>query len=257
MDPGLTLAGMGVLVLLGAVLGGVGGLVGIGGGIIVIPILGLYFGMSQQMAQGTALVMVTPNVVVAVWRYRQRHPMPLKSVALLGLTTLATTWPAARLAVLMDSHVLSACFAVFLIGLSGYILWSNRAAAPSVDPAGAWNDRHLPWLGLLSGCFAGLFSVGAGIVATPILVRYFGKRQAMAQGIALAVVLPGSLLALATYAHAGQVDWTTGALLGIGGIATISYGVALAHRLPERRLRRFFAVMLLGTAALMFRQAAA
>jgi len=241
--------------LLGCVLGGVGGLLGIGGGIIAIPVLAMFFGMDQQTAQGTALVMITPNVLVAFWRYRQRNPFPLRTAGLVGLVTLFATWPAARFAVLMNPHLLMVCFAVFLIALAGYFLWGTRAAVPTaVAPVAPWNERYLPAVGVVGGLFAGLFGVGSGIVAAPLLVRGFGKRQAVAQGIALALVVPGAVVALATFAQAGQVDWQVGSLLAIGGMSTISWGVAWAHRLPERRLRRLFALLLLGTAALMIRQ---
>jgi len=238
---------------MGAVLGWVGGLLGIGGGIIAIPVLAMGFGMSQQLAQGTALVMITPNVLLAFWRYHQRNPLPLKTIGLLGAAALLATWPAARLAVLLDSRVLMVCFAVFLIGLSLYFLWGSRRSAPAIDPSKAWNERWLPGVGVISGFFSGLFSVGAGIVAAPILVRCFAKRQAVAQGIALAVVVPGSLVALSIYGQAGMVNWQSGLLLAVGGMTTVSSGVAWAHRLPERRLRRVFAVMLLITAGLMIR----
>jgi uncharacterized membrane protein YfcA len=238
---------------MGGVLGWIGGLLGIGGGIIAIPILAMGFGMSQQLAQGTALVMITPNVLVAFWRYHQRNPLPFGSIALLGAAALVSAWPAARLAVLLDSRVLMICFAVFLIGLALYFLWGSRQSAPAIDPAKAWNERWLPGVGLVSGLFTGLFNVGAGIVAAPILVRCFGKRQAVAQGIALAVVVPGALVSLTIYGQAQMVDWQTGVLLAISGMTTISSGVSWAHRLPESRLRRFFALMLLVTAGLMIR----
>lgn len=245
--------------LLGGVLGAIGGLLGIGGGIIAIPVLAMAFGMEQQMAQGTALVMITPNVLIAFWRYRQRSPFPLRSAVLVGLVTLLATWPAARLAVHMDSRLLMVCFALFLIALSCYFLWETRLNAPGsaasrTKSRAPWDERYLPAVGVVGGLFAGLFSVGSGIVAAPILVRGFGKRQAVAQGIALALVVPGALVALATFAQAGQVDWQIGALLAVGGMSTVSIGVAWAHRLPETRLRRLFAVLLLITAGLLIRQ---
>lgn len=241
--------------LLGCLLGGVGGLLGIGGGIIAIPVLTMFFGMDQQMAQGTSLVMITPNVLVAFWRYRQRNPFPLRKAGLVGLVTLVATWPAARLAVLMNPHLLMVCFAVFLIALASYFLWGTRAAVPTAVAARVpWNERYLPALGVLGGLFAGLFGVGSGIVTAPLLVRGFGKRQAVAQGIALALVVPGAMVALATFAQAGQVDWPIGSLLAVGGMSAVSWGVAWAHRLPERRLRRLFAILLLATAGLMIRQ---
>jgi len=241
--------------LLGAVLGGVGGLLGIGGGIVAIPVLALGFGMSQQLAQGTALVMIMPNVLLAFWRYYQRHPMPLATVGLLGACALIATGPAAWLAVHLDSGVLRRIFAVFLVGLALYFLHGARAAAPAETKHAGWHPRLMPGVGLAGGFMSGLFGVGAGLVAAPMLVRGFGLRQAVAQGMGLAMVVPGSLLALATFAQAGQVDWRTGALLAVGGTATISYGVSWAHRLPERKLRRLFALMLLATAALMATQA--
>ncbi|MNR19445.1 Sulfite exporter TauE/SafE [compost metagenome] len=54
-----------------------------------------------------------------------------------------------------------------------------------------------------------------------------------------------------TYAQAGHVDWTSGIPLSLGGMLTISWGVALAHRMPERRLRAAFAVCLIATAVVM------
>ena len=62
---------------LGAALGFLGGLFGIGGGIIVIPLLVLGFGLDQAVAQGTALVMMVPNLLICWWRYHQRHPVAL------------------------------------------------------------------------------------------------------------------------------------------------------------------------------------
>ena len=67
----------------------------------------------------------------------------------------------------------------------------------------------------------------------------------------LALVCPAAVVALFTYAAAGQVDWLLGLPLAIGGTATISAGVALAYRLPERRLRFAFCGLLVATAVLL------
>jgi len=242
-----------VPLLLGGVLGALGGLLGIGGGIIAIPILAMFFGMDQQTA-----VMMAPNVLIGFWRYRQRNPFPLRTAGVVGLTTLLATWPAARLAVHMDPRLLTVCFALFLAALAGYFLWGSRAVASAAAaedaPRAPWNERYLPGVGLVGGLCAGFFGVGSGIVAAPLLVRGFGKRQAVAQGIALALVVPGALAALAAFAQARRVDWQVGSLLAVGGVATVSWGVAWAHRLPEAKLRRLFALMLLLTAGLMIRQ---
>ncbi len=48
---------------------------------------------------------------------------------------------------------------------------------------------------------------------------------------------------MGTYAGQGHVDWTTGLCLSVGGVLTVAAGVELAHRLPERRLRLWFGLM--------------
>ena len=64
-------------------------------------------------------------------------------------------------------------------------------------------------------------------MVTPMLVRGFGQRQAAAQGLALALVVPGSLIALTTYARADQVNWSAGAPLALGGLSHHLYGRGL------------------------------
>jgi uncharacterized membrane protein YfcA len=85
-------------------------------------------------------------------------------------------------------------------------------------------------------------------VATPLFTGWFGQKQTMAQSLSLALVAPSSIIALLTYSSAARVDWAVGLPLAVGGLFTVSAGVALAHRLPERRMRAAFAWMLLCTA---------
>lgn len=248
LDAVTTLAAL----LLGAVLGGVGGLLGIGGGILAIPLLGAMYGLNQQLAQGTALVMMVPNVLLAFWRYRQRSPFPLLLAVRIGALSVLGTWLAAQLALGLDKGLLRQSFAVFLLLLGGYF-WREAQPRPQQADRPFWPARYLPGVGLLGGAFAGFFSVGAGIVAAPVLVRGFGKAQTEAQGLALALVLPGALVALASYGRAGAVDWPLGLCLALGGLFTVSPGVALAYRLPQARLRQLFAVLMWLTAGLSYR----
>ena len=84
---------------------------------------------------------------------------------------------------------------------------------------------------------------------TPLFTGCFGQRQTVAQSLSLALVAPSSVIALISYGGAQRVDWAMGLALAVGGLFTVSAGVALAHRLPEQRMRAAFAWMLLGTAA--------
>jgi uncharacterized membrane protein YfcA len=98
---------------------------------------------------------------------------------------------------------------------------------------------------------SGFFGIGGAFIAPPLLMAFFGLRQLEAQGLALALVSPSAFIALLAYAGAGQVDWVVGLPLALGGIGAISAGVALASRLPERRMRLAFCALLLLTAVLL------
>jgi uncharacterized membrane protein YfcA len=96
-----------------------------------------------------------------------------------------------------------------------------------------------------------MFGVGGGVIATPILTGIFGASQVAAQGLALALAAPATIITMTTYALHGHVDWRMGIPLAIGGLASISWGVALAHSLPERLLRSLFCVFLVICAIML------
>lgn len=256
-------ASVSINLLLGLVLGAVGGLFGIGGGLIAIPVLALGFGLDQQVAQGTALVMIAPNVALGFWRYRQRNPIDLKDASWLGGAAVGSTWLVAHWATHLDAASLRWAFAAFLVALAGLLHWGARRRRQAVGGTARHTEASMrarpvlkrPWLGVLglvSGVFSGLFTVGGGLVTVPALTTVFGiRKQTAAQGLSLAAVVPGALVALGTYAVAGKVDWSRGLPLAVGGLLSISWGVALAHRLPERVLGMAFCVLLLVAAALM------
>ncbi|HEX7927218.1 MAG TPA: sulfite exporter TauE/SafE family protein [bacterium] len=240
-------------IALGAVLGFLGGLFGIGGGVLAIPTLGVFFGFSQQMAQGTAMVTVVPNVYLALWLYRKRHDIPLRLALAVGFASIIFTYLAARVAIGMDSHLLRRCFAAFVFCVATYMVWKAWVLAPPAVPRPAVVSRKwLPSLGAITGIVGGLFGVGGGILTPPLMTGLFGMKQLEAQGWTLALVAPGATAALLTYGHAGEVHWRTGVLLAVGGFAAISPGVALAHKLPERLLRGAFGVFLWFAAAGLF-----
>ncbi len=238
---------------LGLLLGWVGGVFGIGGGLIAIPVLGWIFGMEQQLAQGTALLMVAPNVILGFWRYKQRNPIDLQAALLLAGSSILSTFITAQFAAGLQAHALRMAFACFLIGLALYLIIELRPRRAARTPRRVLGQHWLAGLGLVSGAFSGIFTVGGGLVVAPVLVKFFGiARQTTAQGLALATVTPSAVIALLTYARAGQVNWTIGLPLAAGGLFGISWGVHLAHRLPERRLRALFSLLLLLAAGMLF-----
>ena len=235
------------MLTLGAALGFFGGLFGIGGGIIAIPFLGLAFGMEQALAQGTSLAMMVPILLVGWWRYNRRHPVPWRAALQIGALASLTTVLVAYVATGLNPHVLRSVFSVFLLALAANVLLRRKKPAVVAAPA-RFSPRLMPLVGILGGACMGLLGVGGGLVATPCFTGLFGQRQTVAQSLSLALVTPCSIVALVTYGGAQRVDWSIGLPLAIGGLFTVSAGVALAHRLPERTMKTAFAWMILLTA---------
>ncbi|WP_028239419.1 sulfite exporter TauE/SafE family protein [Stutzerimonas azotifigens] len=241
----------GLDVLLGVVLGTLGGLFGIGGGLIAIPVIGVVFGIDQQLAQGTALVMVVPNVVLAIWRYNQRNRIDWRHALALGIPSLCLAYFGAAIAVSLDAVLMRLIFAGFLLVLALYTL---LRVFLQTAPGGTTLRHSWPWLAALgggAGALGGLFGVGAALLATPVLTSVFGASQVVAQGLSLSLALPSTSITLATYAMHDQVDWLLGLPLAVGGLLSISLGVKLAHALPERTLRAMFSGFLVLSAVLL------
>ncbi len=234
------------VLLIGASLGFFGGLFGIGGGIIAVPLFALGFGMDQALAQGTALVLMAPNLLLGWWRYHQRHPMPWQAICAIALSGTLTTWLIARVATQLDPQLLRWIFSGFLALLALRLLVSAKQQACQQERR--LNLRVLPLVGLVGGSSMGLLGIGGGLLAGPLLSGWLGQRQTTAQGLSLALVAPSSVVALATYAQNQRVDWTLGLPMALGGLLTVSAGVTLAHRLPERPMRTSFALLVLAAA---------
>ena len=128
--------------LLGLAMGTVGGLFGIGGGLVAIPALGVLFGLDQQLAQGTALVMVVPNVVLALWRYHQRNRIELKHALLLSASGFACAWLASLYAVELQAERMRLAFVAFLVALALYNL--ARLFMRSAPVSSLVNTRRSP-----------------------------------------------------------------------------------------------------------------
>jgi uncharacterized membrane protein YfcA len=238
-------------VVLGAGIGVLSGIVGIGGGLFIIPLLGVFFGLTQQRAQGTALVMVVPNVLLGLWRYARYRGFDARGAWLLALLAPFSTYVGARLATAAPSRALRVGFAAFLLALALFYGLRSRAGEIRIDPDARIPPRFAVALGLVGGFVSGVFGVGGSLLTVPLMTTLHAMGQATAQGMGLALVAPGTVVNLFVYGRAGNVDWVRGIVATPPTARAMPLGVAIAHRLPERVLRAFFAVMaLLGSVGL-------
>jgi uncharacterized membrane protein YfcA len=112
-----------VIILVGLAAGILSGLVGIGGGIIIVPALIFFLGFSQHQAQGTSLgILLLPAGIFAVINYYKQGYIDLKVVLILFVGFLVGGWLGSRVSLGMSETVIKKIFAVVLILIAGKIL---------------------------------------------------------------------------------------------------------------------------------------
>jgi uncharacterized membrane protein YfcA len=228
--------------IIGAAMGLLGGLFGIGGGLIAVPVLVLLLAFDQHVAQGTVLVMMVPTLMIGFWRYKQRNAIAWRSAITLAASAVCATLITAHIATRIQDATLHFAFTIFLLLLGVYYLATLIKQSQNTTLAPKFSSKYLFVMGVVMGATSGMFGVGGALVGVPFLVMYFGIKQTAAQGLGLVTMLPGALVALMTYDKAGFVHWGVGIPLAIGGLISVSRGVALAHYLPEKKLRISFGI---------------
>jgi uncharacterized membrane protein YfcA len=110
-------------IVLGLAAGVLSGLLGIGGGIIIIPALVLLFGLGQQQAQGTTLALMVPPIgILAAWVYYQQGYVDLKIAAFVCLGFLIGGFFGAKLATALPTAILQKVFGVALLLTAIYMI---------------------------------------------------------------------------------------------------------------------------------------
>jgi uncharacterized membrane protein YfcA len=111
------------LILIGILAGILSGLVGVGGGIIMVPLLVMFFGFNQHQAQGTSLaVLAVPVTAVAVFNYYKEGQINLKYAAIIAVFFVVGSIFGSKLALTLDQKMLKKIFALVLLVIAGKML---------------------------------------------------------------------------------------------------------------------------------------
>jgi uncharacterized membrane protein YfcA len=108
-----------ILLIIGLVAGTASGMVGIGGGIIIVPALVYFLGMTQHMAQGTTLAMLTiPVGILGAYNYYQSGNVNLKALVLIACTFVVGSFLGSKFSLSIDQKTLKKIFGYVLLAVS-------------------------------------------------------------------------------------------------------------------------------------------
>lgn len=233
------------------------GLFGVGGGIVLIPLLTFLLGMGQHQAQGVTLaILLLPNSLPAVLQYWRRG---IRAPGALVVAVIVAFLPGvalgARLAVGIPETPLKVGFVLFLLAVAVRTFWTGRypiVAPEGPRPAPDWRKGLA--IGLLGGLTSGLLGIGGGVVMIPFLVLWVGLTQHEAQLASMLILLPPiGLPGVLVYLKATQgFPWHVAAGAAGGFALGAFFGARLATRTSGPKLQRLFAGVMVLLALLLF-----
>ena len=202
------------VILLGLVVGVLVGLMGIGGGVVLVPAMVYLLHMDQHVAQGTSLFLQLPPLgLAALLVYWRKKQVDLPAGAICALGFLFGGFFGSKIAIRMDSRIFAAPSGFSSCWLRCCYGGNLGRASQRKKPMRSRSSQLLLILAVacVVGVCAGLFGVGGGVLLVPLLVLLLGFNQHTAPGTSLvALVPPTGLLAFINYAGAGEVRWLAG-----------------------------------------------
>ncbi|MGB5210806.1 MAG: sulfite exporter TauE/SafE family protein [Gammaproteobacteria bacterium] len=246
--------------LLGAVSGLLAGMFGIGGGLVIVPVLNLIFAdpaldiptaTRMHFAIGSSLAVIVFTAISSLRAHHKRGAVLWPAVWRLVPGIVIGGLLGAVLADAMSNRLLQSTFGGFVVAIAAYMAIGHRPRAAL--PLPSWPGFAAA--GTLIGAVSALAGIGGGVLTVPFLVwRTVALHTAVgtaaactmpvalagATGFVLTGIRAGSDVGLAT----GYVYWPAVLGISLASVLTAPLGARLAHSLPVEKLRRAFAVLL-------------
>jgi uncharacterized membrane protein YfcA len=275
-----------VLLAGGAAAGIFGSLLGLGGGILIVPLLTLVFGLPLREAVAISLVSVIVTSSASAGVYLQRHTANLRLGMVLELFTASGALVGGLVAFLLSDQILAGLFAVLLAWVAVSMLRSGAKAkaaavaaaaaavaasdAPAVaalDPAAPAPESFTATLGgdgytvrrlhagMVGSVFAGLVSailgVGGGIVKVPVMNLVMGVPLKVATATSNMMIGITATSSAVIYLLRGQIDPYVAGPVALGVFAGAMIGSRIAARINVGLLRWLFVIVLIYNAVQM------
>lgn len=264
-DMSLLISVIGVAIGAGVIGGVLAGLLGVGGGIVIVPALyfafgalGIPAGMAMQIAVGTSLATIIFTALSSSWGHFKRGAVDFALLRKWAPWLLIGVIAGSHLGGAISGHVMMAVFAIVALGV-GIDMMLRRS---KTDTVREFSPPVWAGLGVISGGISALMGIGGGTVCVPILsLLGYDIRRAVGTSAAIGVIigLPGAIV----YAWSGlgqtglppfsvgYVNLLTAAVIVPLSTTFAQLGARLAHTIPPRALRLCFGVFLILTGARM------
>ena len=116
-----------ILILIGIAAGMLGGMVGVGGGIIIVPALVFFLGFSQKMAQGTSLgILLLPVGILGVWQFYKQGYVDMRVVLIISFGFFVGSYFGSKIALSLSQETVKKVFAILMIIVAVKLLFFDK-----------------------------------------------------------------------------------------------------------------------------------
>jgi uncharacterized membrane protein YfcA len=239
-------------IAIGLVVGAFSGLFGVGGGILLVPILVLVFHVAQKQAQATSLVVVALAATTGAATYGLGNSVVWGSVAFLLAGGLIGTWLGATIVVRIQTRWLQLMFGLLLVAAAiRLVVASGDAVSTTVATLGLWVIAGYIASGFAMGLLSSLLGIGGGILVIPLLIAFFGFTQQLAAGTSLVVMVPIALVGAWRLTRTGHTQWGQGTRIGLAAAVGAVGGASLALVSDAALMQAAFGVVMVFAAGQM------
>ncbi|MGW9630266.1 sulfite exporter TauE/SafE family protein [Agromyces sp. NPDC055520] len=241
-----------------AVVGAIGGLLsgafGVGGGIVMVPLLVTFAGMDQRRASATSLAAIVPTAIVGSIAYFASGEVAVIPALFVAAGGIIGSWIGARLLRRLPLGWLRWMFIALIVAVAVRMLLDVPERAAAGLELDAPTIVGMVALGFVVGVASGLFGIGGGLVMVPAFIILFGMSDLVAKGTSLAVMIPTAISGTVTNARGGVVDLRAGLIAGVAATIASFGGVAIAHLMsPEVSTWLFSALIVIAAVQLSVR----
>jgi uncharacterized membrane protein YfcA len=234
-----------VALISGAFIGSVLGFVGAGGAMVSVPIFVYLLNFSPASATTASLAVVGAAAIAGIKPKIKSRDVLLKEGVIIWFLGLATNIGFGILVLKIPDDVILIGFSLVLLVAAYSMLRPSKSDLV---------EKKMPWwaliiLSLFIGSLSGLFGIGGGFLAIPVLVLFFNTSPSKAAGTSLFIIALNCLTALfAKISIWDQIAWRYPILIAISAIFTAQAASKLASKSPNVHLKQAFAFLLLAIA---------
>ena len=238
------------LIPLGFAAGILGSMIGLGGGIIVVPVL-TFLGFPPTLAASNSLFAAFSNAVASTISYSRQKRIEYSIGLKLGLLSIPGTVLGAYISTDDAPGIFKILFGLVLISSIVYIFTKRKMESKQIN-----TSKLVMLLAIGSSFFAGIissfFGIGGGIIFVPLMVAAMGMGMKKAAPTSQFILLFASFSGLITHSILGHPDFYQSLLLAIGAFAGGMFGARLSLEVKEKNLQIIVSIALIAAAIKLF-----